>query len=85
MNSKLRFASQCLVMAHSNYIPHLLCAPVTLFVCAVRDKVEYKGAFMSDGLYSAFGFDKAERKADRSERKARRAERQEAKRAAAQS
>ena len=36
MNSKLRFASQCLVMAHSNYIPHLLCAPVTLFVCAVH-------------------------------------------------
>ena len=61
------------------------CALDTLFVCAVRDKVEYKGAFMSDGLYSAFGFDKAERKADRSERKARRAERQEAKRAAAQS
>lgn len=61
------------------------CALDTLFVCAVRDKVEYKGAFMSDGLYSAFGFDKAERKADRSERKARRAERHQAKRAAAQS
>ena len=27
----------------------------------VRDKAEYKGAFMSDRLYAAYGFDPAER------------------------
>ena len=35
----------------------------TLFVCTVRDKAEYKGAFMSDRLYAAYGFDPAERAA----------------------
>ena len=28
----------------------------------VRDKAEYKAAFMSDRLYSAYGFDPADRK-----------------------
>lgn len=37
------------------------CVLDTLFVCCVRDKNEYKGAFMSDRLYEAFGFDPAER------------------------
>ena len=30
--------------------------------CQVRDKAEYKAAFMSDRLHSAFGFDKTDRK-----------------------
>ena len=37
------------------------CVLDTLFVCCVRDKAEYKAAFMSDQLYTAFGFDPAER------------------------
>ena len=37
------------------------CVLDTLFVCCVRDKADYKAAFMSDALYSAFGFDPAER------------------------
>ena len=46
------------------------CTLDTLFVCCVRDKNEYKGAFMSDRLYSAFGFDKSDRRAKRAEKKA---------------
>ena len=34
------------------------CVLDTLFVCCVRDKAEYKAAFMSDGLAGAFGFDR---------------------------
>ena len=37
------------------------CVLDTLFVCCVRDKQDYKAAFMSDQLYTAFGFDPAER------------------------
>ena len=37
------------------------CVLDTLFVCCVRDKAEYKAAFMSDRLYVAYGFDPAER------------------------
>ena len=37
------------------------CTLDTLFVCTVRDKSEYKGAFMSDRLYAAYGFDPKER------------------------
>ena len=39
------------------------CVLDTLFVCCVRDKADYKAAFMSDALYEAFGFDPAERSA----------------------
>ena len=46
------------------------CTLDTLFVCCVRDKKEYKGAFMSDALYSAYGFDKSDRKAAKKEAKA---------------
>ena len=46
------------------------CALDTLFVCCVRDKAEYRGAFMSDRLHLAFGFDRSER---RERRKATRA------------
>ena len=46
------------------------CTLDTLFVCCVRDKNEYKGAFMSDRLYSSFGFDKSDRRAKRAEKKA---------------
>lgn len=45
------------------------CTLDTLFVCCVRDKKEYKGAFMSDRLYTAFGFDKSDRKAKKAEKK----------------
>ena len=45
------------------------CALDTLFVCSVRDKAEYKGAFMSDGLYAAYGFDKADRRERRAAQK----------------
>jgi hypothetical protein len=45
------------------------CTLDTLFVCCVRDKKEYKGAFMSDRLYGAFGFDKSDRRAKRAEKK----------------
>ena len=38
------------------------CVLDTLFVCTVRDKNEYKAAFMSDRLYTAYGFDPADRK-----------------------
>ena len=48
------------------------CALDTLFVCCVRDKAEYKGAFMSDRLYAAFGFDKSDRKERRATRRAER-------------
>ena len=37
------------------------CVLDTLFVCTVRDKNEYKAAFMSDRLYVAYGFDPADR------------------------
>ena len=37
------------------------CVLDTLFVCTVRDKAEYKGAFMSDRLYEAYGFDPKDR------------------------
>ena len=37
------------------------CVLDTLFVCTVRDKAEYKAAFMSDRLYTAYGFDPKER------------------------
>ena len=50
------------------------CALDTLFVCCVRDKADYKGAFMSDPLFKAFGFDKAERKEKRAAKKAAKAE-----------
>ena len=45
------------------------CALDTLFVCCIRDKVDYKGAFMSDALFKAFGFDKTERKEKRAAKK----------------
>ena len=32
------------------------CVLDTIFVCTVRDKAEYKAAFMSDRLYAAYGF-----------------------------
>lgn len=38
------------------------CVLDTLFVCCVRDKNEYKAAFMSDELFVAFGFDPTTRK-----------------------
>jgi len=41
------------------------CVLDTLFVCCVRDKADYKAAFMSDALYSAFGFNPEEREAGR--------------------
>ena len=50
------------------------CSLDTLFVCCVRDKTEYKGAFMSDRLYGAFGFDKSDRKEKRAAKKAKKAE-----------
>ena len=34
--SNSRFASPCLVMAHSKYFQHLLCAPMTLVLCSLR-------------------------------------------------
>jgi len=46
------------------------CALDTIFVCCVRDKAEYKGAFMSDRLFKAFGFDKTERKEKRAAKRA---------------
>ena len=49
------------------------CALDTLFVCCVRDKAEYKGAFMSDRLYAGFGFDKSDRKEKRAAKKAAKA------------
>ena len=57
------------------------CALDTLFVCCVRDKTEYKGAFMSDALYAGFGFDKSDRK---EKVKAKRAAKAEKKAAAAE-
>ena len=50
------------------------CTLDTLFVCCVRDKAEYKGAFMSDRLYAAFGFDKSDRREKRAAKKAAKAE-----------
>ena len=50
------------------------CTLDTLFVCCVRDKSEYKGAFMSDRLYGAFGFDKSDRREKRAAKKAEKAE-----------
>ena len=29
---------------------------LTIFICCIRDKAEYKGKYMSDQLRSAFGF-----------------------------
>jgi choline transporter-like protein 2/4/5 len=49
------------------------CALDTLFVCCVRDKKEYKSAFMSDRLHYAFGFDKSDRKEKRAAKKAAKA------------
>ena len=46
------------------------CALDTLFVCCIRDKEEYNGAFMSDPLFFAFGFDKSARKERKAAKKA---------------
>ena len=45
------------------------CVLDTLFVCCVRDKAEYKAAFMSDRLHLAFGFDKSDRKEQKAAKK----------------
>jgi hypothetical protein len=50
------------------------CALDTLFVCCVRDKAEYKAAFMSDRLHRAFGFDKSERRERKAAKRAAKAE-----------
>ena len=55
----------------------MACALDTLFVCTVRDKEEYKGAFMGEDLYAAFGFDKSDRKAKKKAKKAAKAEKAE--------
>ena len=34
------------------------CVIDTVFVCCVRDKTDYQGAYMSDNLKEAFGFNK---------------------------
>ena len=41
------------------------CVLDSLFVCACRDKADYAGKYMPDGLKTAFGFDK-KRKNDKS-------------------
>ena len=60
------FWSCCVVLLTSLLIANAFaqifgCVLDTLFVCCVRDKNEYKGAFMSDRLFVAFGFDPADR------------------------
>jgi len=52
----------------SSYIIAKACTTVftcvidTIFVCCARDMAEYKGAFLSERLRSAFGFDKKNKK-----------------------
>ena len=62
------FYAVCVIAAIALIIANVFaqifaCVLDTLFVCCVRDKNEYKGAFMSDRLYEAFGFDPADRAA----------------------
>eukprot|EP00966_Prymnesium_polylepis_P185525 4300405-Prymnesium_polylepis.2 len=46
------------------------CVLDTLFVCSVKDKAEYKAAFMSDSLRKAFGYNKSDKKEAKKKKKA---------------
>ncbi len=53
MNSKSRFASLFLVMAHNKYFRHLLCAPMTLFLCTLHPTLSFFRPFLLSLLQSS--------------------------------